>query len=532
MTENGPKLFKHEREAAVEPLAILQIVHVDTFDAVRRRLASFGCELPERKIKHAAAALLERVDRTFVSADWQIDAKGNIETDNPDNVAVFLGVIGCDIRWNNWIERMEIKGGNDPEVAWSDWTSIDDTIVAKLRTRAMRTKTRFRPPKEFLWEALLALAHKNLVDPVLEYLAKLESAWDGKPRLDMALITTCHLPDDDYHKAVSRNSIGGMVRRARHPGVKHDTMPVLFGPQGTGKSTLVAIIADMGQSTFAALLEGAGQHFTDAIKLGDEAKELVLSLAGKLVAEIGEMGMRGNTNPAHVKAMVSRQINSGRTAYARSVSDRPRRNVFWGTTNDDEPLTDPTGNRRFLPVHITREIDLSWMVDNIKQVIGEAAARESKGEDFAIPREVWGIAAEHAEAARSESDMETRLTEWLGEAPHTKFAFISAADLSELCDLAGLRGSNANRSAAMKRLGFRKERPYIAGRQSVVWVRGPEVLPKIIERDAVRYNIGRDGNGRPRVAIQMLHATAPLVPSQEPMLPLPALAPPKAPQDQ
>jgi hypothetical protein len=68
--------------------------------------------------------------------------------------------------------------------------------------------------------------------------------------------------------------------------------------------------------------------------------------------------------------------------------------------------------------------------------------------------------------------------------------------------MAGLRGNNADRRATMNRLRFRKVRPYIGGKQIPVWYRGPETLPKHIERDAVRYMVGKTSDGRPRVTIQ------------------------------
>jgi hypothetical protein len=54
------------------------------------------------------------------------------------------------------LERAEICGNE-----WRTWTYIDDAIVAKLRTRGNRTKTRFLPGKEFFWESLLAHAQTN-----------------------------------------------------------------------------------------------------------------------------------------------------------------------------------------------------------------------------------------------------------------------------------------------------------------------------------------------------------------------------------
>jgi predicted P-loop ATPase len=240
--------------------------------------------------------------------------------------------------------------------------------------------------------------------------------------------------------------------------------------------------------------------FTDTVRLGDETKELVLSLAGKAVVEIGEMGTRSNADANHVKAMVSRQIDEGRTAYARSVSARPRRNIFLGTTNSNEPLSDPTGNRRFLPVSVASAINLAWLSANIAQLVGEAACRHGKGESFAIPYEVWGIAAEHQDAARELSSIELRFADWFTATPATEVAYITASDLDELCMIAGLRGGS--RTDALRKLGFTAVTPYLNGRKVRVWYRGPVAKPKHIE-NATRYAIGKTQDGRPIVRLTL-----------------------------
>jgi hypothetical protein len=54
-----------------------------------------------------------------------------------------------------------------------------------------------------------------------------------------------------------------------------------------------------------------------------------------------------------------------------------------------------------------------------------------------------------------------------------------------------------------KRLGFRKENLYLGGKKTRVWVRGPDVTPKHIEREAVRYVVGTDNSGRAKVTISI-----------------------------
>jgi hypothetical protein len=505
-------------EIYYEPLAVLQLVHADTCNALVRKLRALGWKFSATKIKAAAERIYDDVYRTFRDdAAWVRDEKtGKIENDNSDNVGVLFEVVEARVRWNAWLEIAEIIGGKwDGKSYWPEWKYVDDTVISQLRTRANRTGTRFNPAKDFFWDALISIAHRSEYDPAMERLAALEAAWDRMPRLSTWLTAVGGLQDDTYTRAVARNIVGGLVRRIRKPGAKHDTAAVLLGPEGTGKSTLAALIADMGQSTLAELDDGKGVWFSDTVKLGDEAKELVLSLAGVCVAEIGEMGMRNNADAADVKAMVSRQDDKGRTAYARSVSTRKRRNIFLGTTNELAPLTSTTGNRRFLPLQIQHPLKLDWMAANICQILGEAAALESQGDKFNIPPAVWSIATAHQEAARSQSDIEILFNEWFAEVPSTAIAFITAADLTTLCNMAGQRSGNASRGVIMTRLGFRPERPYLNGKQCAVWFRGPSGLPRMIEQCAQFIIAPNHVIGRPQVLIR-LGNSPPLVPPQTP----------------
>ena len=66
--------------------------------------------------------------------------------------------------------------------------------------------------------------------------------------------------------------------------------------------------------------------------------------------ELGELsGLKGKELEA-VKAALTAQKTTVRQAYAHFPIDQPRSCVFLATTNESDFLTDPTGNRRLLPV--------------------------------------------------------------------------------------------------------------------------------------------------------------------------------------
>lgn len=436
----------------VDALAVVTAAHADTAS----KIAPLISDLDHQAVSNRASGLIEEAEHLLRPADFVRETRtGEIQNDNIDNVAFFLSQLDAEIRWNDWTEAMEVRGWK-----WDDWTFVNDHVVTLLRARASQTGTRFRVGKDFLWDSLLALSLRQKVDPVLETLTQLEHAWNGIPRLDTWLHHACGVPNDAYHAAVSRNVIGGMVKRARNPGAKHDEVLLFIGEQGTNKSGVPEILALQKN------------WFSDEIELGDPSKELVLSLAGKLVVEIGEMGRKSVAGNNAVKSMLARCVDRGRTAYARTVTARPRRNIFVATTNDPEPLSDLTGNRRWLPVRIGAEIDVEWLRANVAQIVGEAAAREAKGETFRLPRELWRTAAEHQKSATETPDYQNVLLEWL--APTGLDVFMTIADLSHIAREAA--GGRAVKSSEYNRvveyLGFKRRTKRVDGKPIEVWLRG------------------------------------------------------------
>ena len=374
-----------------DALAVIEAVHPDT-------AAKVGTITPT--VKARAEALRQDVEHRLAPNDYTRDHKGTIERDNPDNVQFLLASLNIEIRFNAWLERVELQGWK-----WPCWTELSDSAVAILMTRAAQTGTRFTPSADFTWRTLRALADENRQDPACDHLDQLEKAWDGHARLHSWLSHACGVPYDAYHQAVSATILLGLVARIRCPGVKFDLMPVFISErQGTSKSTL------------ARMLALNDYWFVENVALGESAKELVLLLAGKSVAEISEMRTRGEVDS--VKAMISATHDEGRPAYGRATVKRPRRNISVGTTNRLEFLEDPTGGRRFLPIRVQGEINLEWVRLHLAQLVGEAAMLQSRGADINLPREVWALAGEHQLAATAQSSAEMLLREWfVGEQP-------------------------------------------------------------------------------------------------------------------
>jgi predicted P-loop ATPase len=175
----------------------------------------------------------------------------------------------------------------------------------------------------------------------------------------------------------------------RQPGCKLDTMPVVKGQQGWGKSTGV-------QALFGR------QWFTDADMGSLKDKDAAMKLRGVWGVELAELESLSKPATGDLKAFMSRGTDRQRDPYGRIVQDHPRRCVFIGTVNEGGYLKDSTGARRFWPLELADRVDVARIEADRDQLWAEAAAREAAGESHVLPQALWSVAAE--EQARQTTD--------------------------------------------------------------------------------------------------------------------------------
>jgi len=84
----------------------------------------------------------------------------------------------------------------------------------------------------------------------------------------------------------------------------------------------------------------------------DAGKDDEILMTQKLLIMDDEMGGKSKKESKRLKELTSKQTFSLREPYGRNNVDLNRLAVLCGTTNDNEILNDPTGNRRIIPVHI------------------------------------------------------------------------------------------------------------------------------------------------------------------------------------
>lgn len=215
-----------------------------------------------------------------------------------------------------------------------------------------------------LMEGIETVAHGNPFHPIREWLATLQR--DDKSRIDKWLIfalgespETLEKPVFEYLQLVGRYWLLGMVYRVMHPGIKFDYCPVLEGPGGYRKSTLVEALA--GSDYFS------DTHFD--VSRGKEGQEQV---QGLWMYEIAELANFGKAEIGLIKAFISGKVDKYRPSYGRVVESFPRQCILVGTTNERTYLRDRTGNRRFWPVPVRNRINIEWVVKNRDLLMAEA----------------------------------------------------------------------------------------------------------------------------------------------------------------
>ncbi|MGI6201021.1 MAG: VapE domain-containing protein [Christensenellales bacterium] len=278
------------------------------------------------------------------------------------------------------------------------WTDADDAGLRLYVEGVLKFRAR-----EIIDDALALTAADHAYNPVVEYLQRQQ--WDGQPRLDTLFIDYLGAEDCAYTRAVTRKALVAAVARAYDPGVKYDTVPVLYGPQGVGKSTC---IARMGMG-----------WFSDNLYTFD-GKDAAEQLQGAWIVELGEMEALSRSDLLVAKAFISRQVDSYRAAYARKTEQHPRRCVFFGTTNTHDYLKDPTGNRRWWPVDVavctpTKSVFDGLIPETVGQIWAEARAYYQMSEPLTLSAELEAEAEARRSGHTERDDLQGLIEEYLAK---------------------------------------------------------------------------------------------------------------------
>jgi putative DNA primase/helicase len=330
---------------------------------------------------------------------WQeqldVDKKGNIQN-GIDNIVLLLEndrmLKGCFV-----FDEFEQRELAYKKLPWRTVEAKDryvrDADIANLKY-FLKERYSITVTTNTIEDALKVVYERNKINSVKDYLKGLK--WDGSDRLDTLLINYLGAEDSEYTKAVTRKSLVAAVARVYEPGVKFDNMLTLVGEQGIGKST---IINKLG-----------GKWFSDSfnfhmLQKGKEASE---QLQGAWLVEVGELAGLRKADIEAAKSFLSKREDRYRVSYGRRVDFFPRQCVFFGSTNNNTFLRDPSGNRRFWPVKTLISTPLQNVFkdltkEEVNQVWAEAVTLYKQNEPLFLSAKLQKI-AETVQAGYTETD--------------------------------------------------------------------------------------------------------------------------------
>ena len=360
--------------------------------------------LADDKVKAVfAEERIAQASAEFSDEDWQngleLDKSGHVKN-TLHNLTLILendpnlkGVV-----FNQLLDGMEIKG----EVPWKHpskfWRDADDAqlisyVDAHYGTFSARNYD----------IAVTKVADDRAYHPIREFIESLPE-WDKVPRVDTLLVDYLGAADTAYVRAVTRKTLCAAISRVLRPGCKFDSMLVLNGPQGVGKSTLIAKLA--------------GEWFSDSLNLGDtKDKTAAEKLQGYWILEIGELAGLKKAEVETLRSFLSRQNDIYRAAFGKRATPHLRQCVFFGTTNAESGyLRDTTGNRRFWPVKTPGSgKKQSWNLthEEILQIWAEALVYVRQGEKLYLSPEMDALAKDEQREAMESDEREGLVREYL-----------------------------------------------------------------------------------------------------------------------
>ncbi|MGK8641114.1 VapE domain-containing protein [Brucella anthropi] len=317
---------------------------------------------------------------------------------------------------------------------------ISDDACALLRAFVIE-KFNFDPRAENVRDAVNQLCLEHSFHPIRQMLDGL--MWDGVSRVDGWLIRYMGAENTPLNRAIGRLVLIAAVRRVREPGAKFDTIVILEGRQGTGKSTALRILAGV-------------ENHSDNELLTLDTKAQMEAMEGVWIYELSEMSGLNKGDVERMKAFASRDVDRARMAYGRFSESRPRQAIFIGTTNESKYLKDRTGNRRFLPVK-TGEIDIPALEQDRDQLWAEAVKLEAEGESIVLPQELWAIAAAEQEERLEDDPWLEKLVAVNGTAAGEQVRISTAELLTDVLSIPFERQHNGHMkrlSALMRELGW------------------------------------------------------------------------------
>lgn len=282
--------------------------------------------------------------------------------DNIMNMMVFLRD-RYDFRYNVLMKYTEYK----TKGSWHDFAPVDPRVQKRMTLDVQLADIRvsIKDVRNFLESDYIAN-----YDPIDEYLFQCEGKWDGKDHI-RALART--VPTANPHWAdwfyIWYLGMVDQWRGINHRLYGNSVAPLLISKQGFNKSTFCRRL----------IPQELQWGYTDNLVLS-EKRQVYQAMAQTLLINLDEFNqISPQVQQGFLKNLIQLPNVKMKRPYGGHVEEFPRLASFIATSNMDDILTDPSGNRRFIGVELTGPIDVS-VEPNYVQLFAQAMAAIRAGE--------------------------------------------------------------------------------------------------------------------------------------------------------
>jgi predicted P-loop ATPase len=252
-------------------------------------------------------------------------------------------------------------------------------------------------PKQKASDLVVILAKKNTYSPVRDYLNSLADV----PPISLENLAERYLgTSDPLHQILLKRTLIAAVARVFKPGCKVDTLCIFQGDQGFLKSTFWQTL--IGECWFTDNLNDANEK-DEKLKLrrywGLEFSEFETAYKRKKVEQL--------------KAFLSSRIDSLRVPYGKTIEDFARTSIFVGSTNGQEFLHDPTGERRYWVIPAKQKIPIQILKEERDQIWAAAVELYRAGEQWWLTPEEDALLTQANQAWQSSDAWEADILSYL-----------------------------------------------------------------------------------------------------------------------
>ena len=283
-----------------------------------------------------------------------------------DNIMCMIGFL-CkkyDFRYNSVMKFTEYR---PKDKDYWGYQPVDARVQKRmtLEVQLANIRVSIKDVRNYLESDLL-----STYNPVEDFLFKCAGKWDGKDYI-RALARTVPT-DNPYWEDWFYTWFLAMVNQWRsysHRKYGNSVAPLLISRQGYNKSTFC-------RSLVPPELQWG---YNDNLVLS-EKRQVLQAMCQALLLNLDEFNqISPQVQQGFLKNIIQLPSVKMKPPYGSHVQEFPRMASFIATSNMEDILSDPSGNRRFLGVELTGPIDVSQL-PNYEQLYAQALAALQAGE--------------------------------------------------------------------------------------------------------------------------------------------------------